>query len=279
MGKKAELKKEDLDKIKCLKDEKQKLKEKAQKKDGQLMRYLRAEIEREKKIKMFKKKQEENEKNLKIFNKLKNKEIKLIENDRYKDNQNIYERQKLMQKYFSSNEIDNNSKDKNNLNKSENNKENNKNLTKEKSQSKMETLKKQIKDYEKKSEEYKKKIENMFELKDKEEIKKLVKTKNYQDDNSKKLKSTELMKQKMNKLEEKFEIEKYRRETALMKSMDLYQNKINKILLYQEGKEEKIKKALLENEKKREEKIDKRNEIIDKTKKNKIINERNNGSS
>ena len=150
MGKKAELKKEDLDKIKCLKDEKQKLKEKAQKKDGQLMRYLRAEIEREKKIKMFKKKQEENEKNLKIFNKLKNKEIKLIENDRYKDNQNIYERQKLMQKYFSSNEIDNNSKDKNNLNKSENNKENNKNLTKDKSQSKMETLKKQIKDYEKK---------------------------------------------------------------------------------------------------------------------------------
>ena len=84
------------------------------------------------------------------------------------------------------------------------------------------------------------------------------------------------MKQKMNKLEEKFEIEKYRRETALMKSMDLYQNKINKILLYQEGKEEKIKKALLENEKKREEKIDKRNEIIDKTKKNKIINEKNN---
>ena len=116
----------------------------------------------------------------------------------------------------------------------------------------------------------------MFELKDKEEIKKLVKKKNYQDDNSKKLKSTELMKQKMNKLEEKFEIEKYRRETALMKSMDLYQNKINKILLYQEGKEEKIKKALLENEKKREEKIDKRNEIIDKTKKNKIINEKNN---
>ena len=69
MGKKAELKKEDLDKIKCLKDEKQKLKEKAQKKDGQLMRYLRAEIEREKKIKMFKKKQEENEKNKKEKNK------------------------------------------------------------------------------------------------------------------------------------------------------------------------------------------------------------------
>ena len=37
---------------------------------------------------------------------------KQIENDRYKDNLNIHERQKLLQKYFSQNETDNNTKKK-----------------------------------------------------------------------------------------------------------------------------------------------------------------------
>ena len=89
MGQKAEIKKEDLDQVTCLREEKQKLMKKAEKKDGQLMRYLKAEIEREKKIKMFQKRQKQNEKNLKKFNNVKNKELKVIENDRYKDNQNI----------------------------------------------------------------------------------------------------------------------------------------------------------------------------------------------
>ena len=105
-GQKAEIKKEDLEGVTCLKDEKEKLLKKAEKKDGQLMRYLKAEIEREKKIKMFKKKQEETDKQLKKFNNIKNKKLKIIENDRYKDNQNIYERQKLIQKFFSKNEIE-----------------------------------------------------------------------------------------------------------------------------------------------------------------------------
>ena len=117
-GRKAEIKKDEIDSYQCIKDERKKLLEKSQKKDEQLMRYLKAELEREKKIKEFKKKQEKNEKNMKKFNKLKNKEIKLIENDRYKDNQNIYERQKLIQKYFSQNDLENNSK---NMNKSYNN--------------------------------------------------------------------------------------------------------------------------------------------------------------
>jgi len=100
MGKKAEIKKEEIDSYKCIVDERKKLLEKTQKKDDQLMCYLKAELDREKKIKKFKDKQKAYEKNMKIFNKLKNKEMKNIENDRYKDNQNIYERQKLMQKYF-----------------------------------------------------------------------------------------------------------------------------------------------------------------------------------
>ena len=68
--------------------------------------YLKAEIERELKIKKMQKRQEKIQQNLNKFNYIKNKKLKLIENDRYKDNQNIYERQKLIQKFFSQNEVD-----------------------------------------------------------------------------------------------------------------------------------------------------------------------------
>ena len=283
-GKKAEIKKDEIDSYQCLIDERRKLLEKSQKKDDQLMRYLKAELERERKIKLFKKKQNENDKNLKKFNKLKKKEMKIMENDRYKDSQNIYERQKLIQKYFSQNDLENNAKtlnrSYNSLNKSDGknidnvDNNNNKNLLKEKSKSRMETLKKQIQDYEKKSEEYKQKIANMFELKDEKEIKQLIKRKNYP--KSKDIKSTELIKQKMNRLGERIEIEKYRRETAIMKSMDNFQNKINRFMLYNEKKEERFKKAMLKNEEEREKKIDKRNIILDRIKENKIKNEKNN---
>ena len=281
MGRKSEIKKEEIDLVTCIKEEKEKLLEKSKKKDGQLMRYLKAELEREKKIKMFQKKQKENEKIIKRFNKLKKQEIKQIENDRYKDNINIHERQKLLQKYFSQNEMDNNikkiNKNNNSLDASKDNSDGkNKKIIKEKSKSKMEELKQKIKDYEKKSEEYKKKIENMFDLKGEEEIKNLIKKNKISENNSKKLKSTDLIKQKMNKMEERFEIEKYRRETAIMKSMDTFQKKINRFLLYKEDKEEKIKNTMLKNEQKREEKIDKRNVILDKTKENKIIKNKEN---
>ena len=283
-GKKAEIKKDEIDSYQCLIDERRKLLEKSQKKDDQLMRYLKAELERERKIKLFKKKQNENDKNLKKFNRLKKKEMKIMENDRYKDSQNIYERQKLIQKYFSQNDLENNAKtlnkSYNSLNKSDGknidnvDNNNNKNLLKEKSKLRMETLKKQIQDYEKKSEEYKQKIANMFELKDEKEIKQLIKRKNYP--KSKDIKSTELIKQKMNRLGERFEIEKYRRETAIMKSMDNFQNKINRFMLDNEKKEERFKKAMLKNEEEREKKIDKRNIILDRIKENKIKNEKNN---
>ena len=284
-GQKTEFKKEDLEGVTCLKEEKRKLIEKAEKKDGQLMRYLKAEIEREKKIKMFKKRQKENEKNLKKFTTLKNKQLKVIENDRYRDNQNIYERQKLIQKFFSQNELDLKANNINGLNLNTNlsasvpnvkttpnlnNQTITKRLPKEKNESKIDTLKKQIKDYEKKNEEFKQKIVNMFELKEKDEIKKIIEKNKQPDNNSQKMKSTDFIKKKLNKIEEQFEVEKYRREMALMKNMNNYQTKINKILLYREEKEEKIKNTKINNEKEREKKIDKRNIILDKTEQNKI---------
>ena len=114
-------------------------------------------------------------------------------------------------------------------------------LKKEKSESKMETLKKQIQDYEKKNEEFKQKIVNMFELKDKDEIKQIIKKNKKPENNSQKMKSTDYIKKKLGKIEDQFEVEKYRREMALMNNMNNYQNKINKILLYREKKEERIK--------------------------------------
>ena len=150
----------------------------------------------------------------------------------------------------------------------------NKKLPKEKSESKINTLKKQIQDYEKKNEEFKQKIMNMFELKDKDEIKQLIKKNNKPDNNSERMKSTEFIKKKLNKLEDKFEVEKYRREMALMKNMDNFQNKINKILLYRETKEEQIKNTKKKVEKEREKKNEERNIILDKTKENKIKNEK-----
>jgi len=288
-GQKAEIKKEDLEGVTCLKDEKEKLLKKAEKKDGQLMRYLKAEIEREKKIKMFKKKQEETDKQLKKFNNIKNKKLKIIENDRYKDNQNIYERQKLIQKFFSQNEIEMNQAnnlydlniDSNYLSASYGNIKTNPNvnknpLKKDKSESKIDSLKKQIKDYEKKNEEFRQKIVNMFELKDKTEIKKLISKNKKPEDNSEKLKSTDFITKKLNKMEDKFEVEKYRREMALINNMDNYQNKINKLLLYREEKEEKIKNAKIKQEKEREKKIDERAIIIDKTMQNKILEAKKN---
>ena len=288
-GQKAEIKKEDLEGVTCLKDEKEKLLKKAEKKDGQLMRYLKAEIEREKKIKMFKKKQEETDKQLKKFNNIKNKKLKIIENDRYKDNQNIYERQKLIQKFFSQNEIEMNQAnnlydlniDSNYLSASYGNIKTNPNvnkkpLKKDKSESKIDSLKKQIKDYEKKNEEFRQKIVNMFELKVKTEIKKLISKNKKPEDNSEKLKSTDFITKKLNKMEDKFEVEKYRREMALINNMDNYQNKINKLLLYREEKEEKIKNAKIKQEKEREKKIDERAIIIDKTMQNKILEAKKN---
>ena len=258
-GEKAKLKKEELEGVTCLNDEKRKLAEKAKKKDGQLMRYLKAEIDREKKIKKFKKRQEENEKNLKKFMKVKNKELKHMENDRYKDNQNVFERQKLAEQLYSSYDPEMKSKSKPEINTS-NPELNNKSLSKEKKEknkSKIETLNQQIKDFEKKNEEYKQKITDMFELKDKKEIKKLIKERKEKmknEDNSKNIKSVELIKQKLNNLEEKFEIEKFRREMALMKNMDTFHQKINKYLIYKEKKEEKIKNAILKYEQNREKK-------------------------
>ena len=55
-------------------------------------------------------------------------------------------------------------------------------------------------------------------------------------------------------MEEKFEMERFRRENALMSHMNQFQNKINGYLEKNEQKEKKIKKTMQNLEKIREEK-------------------------
>ena len=244
-------------------------KKKNEKKDKQLVNYLNNEIVREEKIQKVKDKLKEKEKKLNKFIKMKDKGIKKIENERYEDHQNIYERQKLYEKMLS------NYDQKIYLSKQQQLEQYNTiNLNKISTErnKKMEELSKQIQDYEKKNNEYKKKINNLFDLNEKEEMDKKIKErlekKDLNDSSQKMQTSSNLMKKKLSNLEEKFEIEKYRRENALMQSMNKFQDKINTILEKNEKKEKKIQNAILKAEKEKEEKLMKRtnhfNEVREK---------------
>ena len=100
-GSKALITKEDLDKITCLQKEKSKLEKKVEEKDDHLMRFLKSELMKEKKIQKIKNKISEKEKKINNFLKNKNEGIKLVENERYQDYQDVYERQKLFEKMLS----------------------------------------------------------------------------------------------------------------------------------------------------------------------------------
>ena len=157
-GKKSEITKEDLEKYKCIKDEKKKLEKKTETKDDHLMRYLKVELDRAQKIKKVKEKLNEKNKKLEKFIKIKNNGLKSIENGRYKDNQNIHERQKIFEKMIS------NYDQKIFLSK-EQQKEKNLNKISMETSKKMEELNRQIQDYEKKNNEYKQKMEVLVLIK------------------------------------------------------------------------------------------------------------------
>ena len=228
--------KNDLNKVTCLRKEKTRLEKQAEDKDEYLMRILKSEIIREKKIRKVKDKINKKEEQLKKFLKDKNDGIKYIENERYQDNQYKYERKQLYDKILSNYELKINTVKKSNDKNSHINKD------------KLEELRGQIKDYERKNEEYKKKINEMFDLKDSEDNKQLMEIKKLGPSNS------TLGQKRLIDLEEKFEMERYRRENALMSHMNQVQNKINGFLEKNEEKEKKIKKAIEKIEKKREEK-------------------------
>ena len=278
-GTHSEITKDDINNLACIKDEKAKLDKKAETKDDHLKKYLSVELNRAKKLKEVKTKLNEKDEKIKKFMNVKKDGLKSIENDRYKDNYKIAERQKLYEKMLS------NYEQKVFVTKKQILEEGNINLNKksmQKSKMKMDELKEQIKEYEKKNDKYKEKITNMFNLQKKDEIDKKIKEKiennkkkNKEEiedkdnkDNKEELSSSFLMKKKINDLEEKFEIEKYRRESALMTSMNKFQDKINTILEKNEEKEQKIKNAIIKAEKEREEKRMKRSNHFNEVREN-----------
>jgi hypothetical protein len=147
-----------------------------------------------------------------------------------------------------------------------------------KNKNKIKDLKEQIKEFENKNLKYQQKITDLFELKDSKEMNKKIierverereKIDNKKDDMPK----TFLMKKKLDDMEEKLEIEKYKRERALMNNMNFFQNKINKYLAENEKKENNIKKAMLIAEKEKEERNIKRADHLIKVRENLKKNE------
>ena len=265
-GGQTKITKEELENFDCIKEEKKKYRKKYEKKDDFLMRYLKAELERAQKIKNIKEKLEEKDEKLKKYMKIKKIGMNYIENGRNQDNQNIHERQKIYQKMFTN--YDQRvylSKQQNDLNKSMD------------SNKKTEELKRQINEYEKKNDEYKKKITQLFELKNKEEMDNLIRDRLVQKDIMespfKKETSSYVMGKKIHNLKEKLEIEKYRRENALIENMKNYQNKINSILVKNDIKEKKFQKALLDAEKEKEQERMVKSDYLKLFKQNMELNE------
>ena len=81
------------------------------------------------------------------------------------------------------------------------------------------------------------------------------------------------MGKKIHNLKEKLEIEKYRRENALIENMKNYQNKINTILKNNDKKEKMFQKALLDAEKEREKERMVKNDFLKLVKQNMELNE------
>ena len=240
-GNNAELTKEDLNKITCLKNEKNMLDKKNEMKEDAMLKYLKSEIMREKKIQLVKKRINLKEKKLSNFLKERNEGIKIIENERYHDKMDIYKRQKLYEKM-----LYNYDKKIYTTKKQQQEQIRSKTLDTEK----LLELNEQIRDFERKNNEYKRKIENIFDLKEKQEMedKKLVEKKFD-------IHKPDLGLRKIADLEKKIELERFRRENALINNVNKFQNKINNILVKKEEKEKKILKTKESEEKKREEKL------------------------
>ena len=286
-GKKSEITKEEIEKFRCIRDEKKKLAKKNDKKDDQLMRYLKVELDNLQKIKEVKEKLNKKDEHMKKFIRIKNKGIKQIDNERNEDHQKIDERKKIYDKILY-----------NNIQKLSLVKQQQQEQKKildlpminNESFKKMEEINKQINDYEKKNFEFKQKISNLFELKDKDELNNLIKERNEQkklsENMNQKETSIHFMMKNLNNLKEKLEIDKYRRENALLTNINRYQDKIHEILEKSEEKEKKIKNAILKVENDNKVKKMKRdlklqriqnnklnNQIYNETKKQELINE------
>ena len=277
--KKTEITKKNLAEFACLKDEKKKLDKKAETKDDHFMRYLKGQLNNAKKIKEIKDKIELKDKNIENFLKIKDKGKKILDNERYQDQQGINERKKIYEKMSADFEqklflFKKQQEEKNNMELSTDK------VALKKNKNKIKDLKEQIKEFENKNLKYQQKITDLFELKDSKEmnikIKERVDRQKEKIENKKeeKIPNAIRMKKKLDDMEEKLEIEKYKREKALMNNMNNFQEKINKYIEKKEKKENNFKKAMSEAEKERKERNNKKAENLKRVKENLEKNEK-----
>ena len=206
-----------------------------------MLKFFKSEILREKKIQSVKNKINKRQKKISNFLRSRDEGIKYMENERYQDKMDIFQRQLLYQKMLS-----NYDKKIYTTNKQQQEQIRSKTLNSDK----VLELNEKIKDYERKNKAYKRKIETIFDLKEKQEIEeKKVKEKKFN------IHKPDLGVRKLADLEQKLELERFRRENALINNVNLFQNKINNILEKKEQKEQKIMKQIETEEKKREEKL------------------------
>ena len=243
-GNQCSISKNDLKKITCLQNEKMKLEKKLEEQEDFLSKILKSELIQEQKLMRIKEKMEKREKRYKQFLKEKNDGLKYIENERYKDQIDIHERQKLYEKILSNyNKKINGIKKQN----SQIKKKNNSNGENNKNEEKIENIKLHIKDYEIINKKYKQKLNEMFDLNYNREPKQTEPV----------VKRSELSNSKFGRkiieMEEKYEIDKIKRESALMSHISQYQKKINGFLAKKDEKEHNIKERMKNIEKKREE--------------------------
>ena len=229
-GRKSLITKEDLDKITCLRKEKCFFEQKAEEKEQYLRRLLKSELILEKRIRKVSEKLNKREKKLIEYFKDKEDGIKFIKNERYQDIIDMHQRKLLFEKIASN----------------YNRKVNLENIKNSQANEKMEELKEQIKDYEKRNQRYKQKITKMFDMKENEN-KLITEAKKTDKDNYAQMKEFEK--------KELFEINRFKRENALMNYINRSQNKINGILEKNDKREQKYIQAREEVNKKREEKI------------------------
>ena len=246
-GRQTLITKEDLDQITCLKKDKCIFEQKIEENEDFLKHLLRSELIAEKKIRKVSEKINKNDKKTNAFLNDKKNCVQFIKKEKYQDLIDMYERKLLYEKIAS------------NYNK----KINMSRIKNSQTQEKMEELKEQIKDYEKKDKIYKLKISKMFD-KEENEDKLINEAKNIDKNNYAQMKVLEK--------KELFELNRIKRENALMNHMNRVQSKLNGYLEENDKKEKKIIQAKGEEEKKREEKKNLRNmyfeEIKNKVKKN-----------
>ena len=237
----SEITKDQLYKIPCLKNKKNIFDKKCESNEERMLKYLKSEILKEKKIQSVKNKINKKQKKISNFLKLRDEGLKIVENGRYQDQMDKYKRQELYEKMLS------NYDKKIYVTKAQ---QQEKIRSKTLNTEKIEELNEQIKNYEKKNQVYKKKIENIFYLKEKQDIEeKKIKEKKFD------INKPDLGIRKLADLEQILEMERFRRENVLMNNVNNLQNKINNILEKKEEKEKKIKKRKELEEKKREEKL------------------------